>query len=216
MSTFSKLKYAAVVLMFACSHAIADDARSGIYTLRSVPGTQLDFRKVYLALDGIKASGFFDNPFTRPTANDPDADPTCRFFLSGEVTPQGEIRLDTWYPDRQSGKIETGAPIILKKKGEAWVATVSGDLPNCDAPTIDTGDFLTLKSSRPWRNFAFVNKSKTFLYSAPDDAERTKGYLVRFDAVAVLESDHEWLHVDYFRNDADVVRWVKGLDLTER
>lgn len=216
MKTFSKLKYAAVALIFACSHAIADGAQSGIYTLRSVPGTQLDFRKVYLASDGIKASGFFDNPFTRPAAGDPDADPTCRFFLSGEVTPQGDIRLDTWYPDRQSGKIETGEPIILKRKGRVWVAMVSGDLPNCDVPTIETGDSLMLTASKPWRSFAFVNKPKTFLYSEPDNVKRTKSYLLRFDVVALLGSHREWLKVDYFRNDADIARWVKSADLTGR
>jgi hypothetical protein len=39
-------------------------------------------------------------------------------------------------------------------------------------------------------------------------------YLVRFDAVAVLGGDREWLHVDYFENDVDSVRWIKAADLT--
>jgi hypothetical protein len=175
MSTFSKLKYAGIVMLFAFGPAFAGDAQSGVYALSSAPGTQLDFRKVYLAWDNDRVSGFFDNPFTRPAINDPNDDPTCRFFLSGEVTPRGDIRLDTWYPDSQSGNIETGAPIVLKRKQGAWEATVTGDLPNCDASTVSTGDLLTLKSSNPWRSFAFVNKPKTYLYSKPENGMRTKG-----------------------------------------
>jgi hypothetical protein len=46
-----------------------------------VPGTTLDGRKVYLAVDQGRVSGYFDNPFTTPAENDPDRDPTCRFLL---------------------------------------------------------------------------------------------------------------------------------------
>jgi hypothetical protein len=137
-------------------------------------------------------------------------------FFNGSMLGDGSIRLDTWYPDGQTGNIETGSPIVLREKSGQWVATVTGDLPNCDAPTIESGDFLKLDAPRPWKSIGYINKSKTFLYSDPSDDSRTKAYLVRSDPVALVQSKGEWVEINYFGHRANLLRWLKRTDLTQR
>ncbi|GJH38545.1 hypothetical protein CBA19CS91_37330 [Paraburkholderia hospita] len=67
--------------MSMANWANADELHSGMYELSTVPGNQLDYRKVYLVVEKHDVQGFFDNPFTAPAANNPDRDPTCRFLL---------------------------------------------------------------------------------------------------------------------------------------
>jgi hypothetical protein len=206
----------AAALMLGSGLTFAGGISSGNYALRTLLGSQLDFRRVYMAEDDGKISGFFDNPFTRPANNDLGENLTCRFFFSGSTRGDGSIRLDTWYPDEQTGHIETGSPIVLREKSGAWMATVTGDLPNCDAPTIETGDFLTLDKPEPWKSIGYINKSRSLLYSGPNEGSRTKGYLVRSDPVALLQGNSEWLHITYIGHGSNLSRWLKRPDLTQR
>jgi hypothetical protein len=206
----------ASALMLTSGLAFSGEISSGSYTLRTLPGSQLDFRRVYMAEDDGKIFGFFDNPFTRPAKNDPDENLTCRFFFSGSALGDGSIRLDTWYPDEQTGHIETGAPIVLRERSGAWVATVTGALPNCDAPTIETDDFLTLDRPEPWKSIGFINKARSFLYSEPNEGSRTKAYLVRSDPAALLQGNIGWLHITYIGHGSNLSRWLKRSDFTQK
>jgi hypothetical protein len=206
----------AAALVLTSGLVLAGEINSGNYALRTLPGSQLDFRRVYIADNDGKVSGFFDNPFTRPATSVPDENPTCRFFFNGSTLGDGIIRLDTWYPDEQTGRIETGTSIVLREKSGEWVATVASDLPNCDAPTIETGDFLTLDKPEPWKSIGYINKAKTFLYSEPSEGSRTKAYLVQSDPVALLLSNGEWLHIKYIGHGSNLSRWLKRSDLTQR
>ncbi|MEM5446684.1 MULTISPECIES: hypothetical protein [Paraburkholderia] len=205
------------LIMLSAFNVARSEEQSGAYTLRTVAGTQLDYRKLFLSFDGDRVSGFFDNPFTQPASNDPDANPTCRFFLTGKLSSAGEVKLDTWYPTERGKADETGASVALKKRSDGtWIATLSGALPNCDVPTIATGDFLKLDTPQPWRVINYVAVPKSILYSAPADSSRTKAYLVRLDPVAVLETRSSWSRIDYLGKGGGLVRWVKSSDLSVR
>lgn len=206
----------ALILALASGWALADEISSGIYKLRTQPESQLDFRRVYIADDNGKISGFFDNPLTRPAENDLEGNLTCRFFLSGSTVDDGSIRLETWYPGELMSQFQTGASIVLREKSGAWVATVTGDLPNCDAPTVETGDVLTLDQPKSWKNIGYINKSISPLYSKPSEGSRTKAYLVRHDPVALLEGNTEWLHIIYIGHGSNLSRWLKRSDVTQR
>lgn len=210
------MKIIGTVLIILSSFNVARcEELSGVYALRSVAGTQLDYRKVFLSFDGDQVSGFFDNPFTQPASNDSDANPTCRFFLTGRLSSAGEVKLDTWYPSQPGKPDETGAPIVLKRGDDGkWTVGLSGSLPNCDVPTIETGDFLKLEAPRPWRSINYVTVVKSVLYAAPTDSSKTRAYLVRFDPVGMLDTHSNWSKIDYFGKDGDLVRWVKSSDLS--
>lgn len=188
--------------------AQADELRSGVYALRSVPGTQLDYRKLYLAVDNGNVTGFFDNPFTAPAANNPDRDPTCRFLLKSTSVTPNQVDFATQF----SG--DRGQPISVSSSAKGvWSVHVRGDLPNCDVPTISTGDSLTISAARDWIGFAAVASRRTRLYLRPDDSSVTKAYLVKDDVVAVLARKDEWVQVDYFARGTDLIRWIKRSDL---
>jgi hypothetical protein len=186
----------------------AEELHSGVYELRTVPGTQLDYRKVYFAVDKGEVQGFFDNPFTAPAANNPDRDPTCRFLLKSNGAKGNTTTFGTWFADEKGGKIS-----LTPGTNEAWSVNVNGDLPNCEVPTIESGDFLKFKSERNWIGFAMIASKRASLFSASQDSARTKGYLVKDDVVAVLARSGDWVQIDYFARGNDLVRWVKGSDL---
>ncbi|WP_109483370.1 hypothetical protein [Paraburkholderia sp. C35] len=188
--------------------ASADELRSGVYELRTVPGTQLDYRKVYLAVEKGEVQGFFDNPFTTPAANNPDRDPTCRFLLKSSDAKGETITFATWFDGEKGGTIS-----LAPGNQQSWSVKVNGDLPNCEVPTIESGDSLTFKTERNWIGFATIASKRAPLFSASQDAARTKGYLVKDDVVAVLARSGDWVQVDYFARGNDVVRWVRRGDL---
>jgi hypothetical protein len=206
----SSIVAATLMAAGAGAAASADELRAGIYDLRTVPGTTLDGRKVYLAVDQGRVSGYFDNPFTTPAENDPDRDPTCRFLLEPARPQGGSIRFKTAFADEQ------GDPLQLTSTGHGdWKVRVGGILPNCGIPTIDTGDTLHLSTEKPWLAFASVTARRAPLYTAASDDARGKAYLVRNDVVAVLERVGPWVRVDYFARGADLIRWMKRADLRD-
>ncbi|HDR9202010.1 TPA: hypothetical protein QDB48_003341 [Burkholderia vietnamiensis] len=178
--------------------------------MRSVPGTQLDYRKVYVAVDNGAVAGYFDNPFTAPAVNNPDRDPTCRFLLKGRGEKSGAIGLATYFAGERGGRIS-----ISPGNRGVWNVRVDGDLPNCEVPTIESGDFLTFKSSRNWIDFATVASKRAPLYATAQESSRSKAYVVSGDVVAVLARQGNWVQIDYFARGSDVIRWVKRSDLRD-
>ncbi len=202
---------AAATLMAAAGPAAsADELRAGIYDLRTVPGTTLDYRKVYIAVDQGRVSGFFDNPFTTPAQNDPDRDPTCRFLLEPASVQGRSISFATAFAGEQGDKLQ------LTSNGQGdWKAQVGGTLPNCEIPTIETNDYLHLNTEKPWIGFASVAAKRASLYTAANEGARGKAYLVKNDVVAVLERVGPWARVDYFSRGTDLIRWMKQSDLRD-
>jgi len=203
-----RLGWVVATSMLMPNWANADELHSGVYELRTVPGTQLDYRKVYLVVEKGEVQGFFDNPFTAPAANNPDRDPTCRFLLKSSDTKGNTITFSTYFADEKGGKIS-----LSPGSQQSWAVKVDGDLPNCEVPTIESGDSLTFKSERNWIGFAMIASKRAPLFSASQDSARTKGYLVKNDVVAVLARIGDWVQVDYFARGNDLVRWVKRSDL---
>jgi len=201
-----------IISVFACGRVQAVGTPSGIYAISSTPDAKLDYRKIYLTTNGMSVNGFFDNPYTRPAVDHPDDDPTCHFFVSGEFHVD-EIKLDTWFPDKETGKLDSGSPIFLKKKEDKWIVSLGDDLPNCDIPTIDSGDSVSFATAKPWVGFAYINTSKAELYAEPNDANRTKGYLIHYDVVAVIKREGDWSSIEYLENGSKSVRWIKNKDI---
>jgi hypothetical protein len=56
---------------------------------------------------------------------------------------------------------------------------------------------------------------QTTLYTAPFDAQASRAYLVKADAVAVLrQSPAGWAYVDYVNvSDRHLLRWIKSNEL---
>ncbi|MCM2481437.1 hypothetical protein [Burkholderia glumae] len=188
--------------------AQADQLRSGVYALRSVPGAQLDYRKLYLAVDNGHITGFFDNPSTAPAANHPDRDPTCRFLLKSTSVARNEVDFATQFGGAQ------GQPISVSSNAKGvWSVRVHGDLPNCDVPTISTGDALTFSAERAWIGFATVASQRARLYAKPEAPAATRAYLVKDDVAAVLARKGDWVRVDYFFRGTDLIRWIRRSDL---
>lgn len=186
----------------------ADELRSGVYALRSIPGAQLDYRTLYLVVNNGNITGFFDNPSTAPAANNPDRDPTCRFLLRSTSVTRNEVDFATQF----SG--DRGEPISVAASAKGvWSVRVNGDLPNCDVPTISTGDSLTFSAARSWIGFASITSRRARLYSKPEDSAITKAYLVKDDVAAVLVRNGDWVQIDYFASGTDLVRWIKRADL---
>lgn len=204
------LGWVAASALMAAGCAGADEVRAGVYELRSVPGTQLDYRKVYVAVDNGAVAGYFDNPFTAPAVNNPDRDPTCRFLLKGRGEKSGAIGLATYFAGERGGRIS-----ISPGNRGVWNVRVDGDLPNCEVPTIESGDFLTFKSSRNWIDFATVASKRAPLYATAQESSRSKAYVVSGDVVAVLARQGNWVQIDYFARGSDVIRWVKRSDLRD-
>ncbi|WP_198390133.1 hypothetical protein [Burkholderia ubonensis] len=204
------LGWAAAAALMVVGCAGADELRAGVYELRSVPGTQLDYRKVYVAVDKGAVTGYFDNPFTAPAVNNPDRDPTCRFLLKGEAEKGGAVGLATYFAGERGGRIS----VSLGDRG-VWNVRVDGDLPNCEVPTIESGDFLTFKASRNWIGFATVASKRAPLSMAAQDSARSKAYVVNGDVVAVLVRQGDRVQIDYFARGSDVVRWIKRSDLRD-
>ncbi|CAG9197310.1 conserved exported hypothetical protein [Burkholderia vietnamiensis] len=204
------LGWVAASALMAAGYAGADELRAGVYELRTVPGTQLDYRKVYVAVDNGAVAGYFDNPFTAPAVNNPDRDPTCRFLLKGRGEKSGAIGLATYFAGERGGRIS-----ISPGNRGVWNVRVDGDLPNCEVPTIESGDFLTFKSSRNWIDFATVASKRAPLYATAQESSRSKAYVVSGDVVAVLARQGNWVQIDYFARGSDVIRWVKRSDLRD-
>ncbi|MBN3761030.1 hypothetical protein [Burkholderia sp. Ac-20365] len=191
--------------------ARGEELRAGIYALRTVPGADLDHRKVYVAVNGTEISGFFDNPFTTPAANNPDRDPTCRFLLKGSSAAGGVVEFTTFFG------AERGASIAVTSRGRgAWSVHVDGDLPNCEVSTVESGDSMTFDSERHWLGFARIASAKAPLFNEPQADARSKAYLVRNDVVAILERHAGWAKIDYFQRGGNLVRWVNASDLAGR
>lgn len=212
---WANAKIGVTVLMAGClliaRAAGAEELRSGVYALRTVPGADLDHRKVYIAVDKGQVTGYFDNPFTTPAENNPDRDPTCRFLFKGASAPDGKLQVTTFF----AGKL--GASLALSPGNVGvWSVHVDGDLPNCEVPTLESGDSLTLESTRNWIGFASIASARATLFVGPADGARTKAYLVRDDVVAVLQKEDKWVQVDYFQRGKDVVRWVSTRDLARQ
>jgi integrase len=208
-----KERLAVLVCFVITINARADSNISGEYLIRSVSGTSLDFRKIYLIFGNSGVQGFFDNPFTRPASNGHDFDPTCRFFLTGKVIDENELKLETWFPEKETEHIFRGSAIALKKMGSGWVVSIDGALPNCEVATIDNGDEIVFSSPRKWVGFSYVNKVRANLYAKPEVKSRIRSYLVEFDAVAVMETGAEWSKIDYFLNGRDLIKWIPTSDL---
>ncbi|WP_347555291.1 hypothetical protein [Robbsia sp. KACC 23696] len=203
--------------------AQADDSgtlQSGVYTLRTDPNSQLDSRKVYLAVDQGEVSGYFDNPYTQPARNVPDLDPTCRFLLHGSVSDGTHIVLQSSYPEKESGKSESGGTLTLTKNDRGWEVTVNGDLPNCEVATVSDGETLTLSKVQPdWRGFGYVAVAKAPLYTSASERAKSAAYLVRYDPVAVLRQSGQpgWLYAEYLNARKGVLkRWMKSSDVQEK
>ena len=62
-----------------------------------------------------------------------------------------------------------------------------------------------------WR---VVKIEKAFLYAKPEETAKTKMYLIRSDAVRLLQTDgtHQWYFVE-FKGKKTVNGWVKTSDL---
>ncbi len=145
---------------------------------------------------------------TTPAANAPDRDPTCRFLLKGTAGARG-VDFSTAFGGDHGDSI-TIAPAA---QGH-WVVTAVGDrLPNCDVPTISTGDTLAFGEPRDWLDFTQVAVRRARLYSAPQAQAATRAYLVKGDVAAVLARSGDWVEIDYFARGATRVRWVRRADL---
>lgn len=109
---------------------------------------------------------------------------------------------------------DRGEPISVAASAKGvWSVRVNGDLPNCDVPTISTGDSLTFSAARSWIGFASITSRRARLYSKPEDSAITKAYLVKDDVAAVLVRNGDWVQIDYFASGTDLVRWIKRADL---
>lgn len=197
--------------------ANSDAIQSGVYALRSVADGRLDSRKVYIAVDHDQVSGYFDYPFTQPASNVPDLDPSCRFLLRGKLGNGPRIILHAFYPDKQSGTVQSSGTLTLSKQDGAWAVTVDGDFPDCEVATVDNGDTVTLSEPRPnWRGFGYVVTSKAALYNSPSDAAKSSAYLIRYDPVALLRepAKRDWVYIDYFNARRGTLnRWMKSSDI---
>lgn len=81
-----------------------------------------------------------------------------------------------------------------------------------DGGTVGTSAPATMKIEG---RAATVSVEKATLYTAPDDAHASRGYLVRNDAVKVLkQSPAGWAYVDYVNaSGKHLLRWIKAEQL---
>ena len=88
--------------------------------------------------------------------------------MRGKLDNGARIVMHAFYPDKQSGTMQSSGTFTLSKQEGAWAVTVDGDFPDCEVATVDNGDTVTLSEPRlNWRGFGYVVTSKAALYNRP-------------------------------------------------
>lgn len=151
--------------------------------------------------------------------------------LSAEISDDGTAFLASFYPkDTYSVKVSLAA-------GDAYVTeachAVTTESPAPDVETLsqvvlcrnyadkaqkfstasEDGVFesgkLIFRLSESSRQL-MISSEKAFLYSEPNESAVTKMYLVKGDAVEVLNSDGRWIFVRYITNKKKAIeKWLK-------
>lgn len=137
---------------------------------------------------------------------------SCLFLIEGQLD-HGQAKVTTWFPgepERIAGTLMLGRDSSLRlDENHGGCLMTTGDMK--DAP-------YTLSLDEPradWIGAGLVTAKRAVLRSSPSArSPRTRPYLVKFDAIAVLEQRPGWVRVEYLGSEDRPVRgWLQDSEV---
>lgn len=135
---------------------------------------------------------------------------TCQFLFSGKLEENGAAIVTS---DIRNSP-EEPIPGRLEASGNRVTLRLSKDPGGCwnvqhFADKADPAMF-ELAASKAWLALRQVAAKKAFFRDRPDDAARRHSYVVRGDAVAILQRSGNWVQVEYQSIDKPVTGWIRS------
>ncbi|SAI58011.1 Uncharacterised protein [Bordetella ansorpii] len=137
---------------------------------------------------------------------------SCTFLFEGRLQDgNADIAVRQAAPGESiEGKLTSQGDAValqLDENGDGCLMT-SGDM-------VSEPYVLDLDDRQPaWIGAGVVSAKKTVLQKGPQrDAQRSKPYLVKFDAFAVLQRQGDWLQVQFVGGNKPVTGWVRASDV---
>jgi hypothetical protein len=123
---------------------------------------------------------------------------------------QGQIAIDT-----AKGKIAVsdkdyfGAPLTAQQR-----SNLTALIDRYGAMSRQSSD--TAEDNRRPETLRHVAAERAYLYGTPDESGRNREYLIRGDAVVILNNAGAWVQIRYRQaNGKEIVRWIRSADLIE-
>ena len=124
---------------------------------------------------------------------------TCIFYFSG--TLQGnKAHIISYSPEYPEEKIEGDLTFSTSPKPSIAIALKDehGGCWNVAHFADPKPAEFTMDAAHPtWASINVVKSKKAHFYSAPDKASKRSSYLVKGDAVAIIDKQGDWYHVEY-------------------
>lgn len=126
------------------------------------------------------------------------------FFIIGQHKCNDTYNIKTFYPsekDSISGILKifdsSNLEIILNEEPPGREFSIDGT----------KGDF-NLIENKDWINIGYVNTSKVFLFSKPNEKNKTKKFILQNDCVAELQRKGNWVKVECIARKRNVIGWL--------
>ena len=139
---------------------------------------------------------------------------SCIFYLSGKLK-SGAAEIETYFPETPNEKISglltvnSADSVTLKLKEE------HGGCPNVQhfADADQPAKFSMSKVHANWVEIRVVKAEKSNFFASPKGKKPLKTYLVRGNAVGVVDNQPDWVRVDYPGSSKATSGWIRRADL---
>lgn len=194
------------MLVFVAAHSIVSAQKKS----EIVSG---EYEGLILAIDPhVELTGYFDEG----TGDDGKGNPrfTCSFFIHGARQSDGSYKISTWYPDNAGNEIIDGE---LKLTANGVNLHLNGEHGGCwnVAPVLKEagGVDYKLTSAEKWQRVRVIRAEKSFFYASPNAKTPQKSFLVKNDAVRVLQTKGGAAEVIFVSAKGKTTKgWVKAKD----
>lgn len=154
--------------------------------------------ELYIVTSGKTIAGFFQSYRGH--------DFSTIFFIEGKRSQKDKtvFSIKTFYPDNRD-TIAGTLKIISPEKLEVTLEEVP---PGGEFSIHRTRDDFEKVSKKSWRGLGFITEDKVFLSASPGEGNAPKGYIVKNDCVALIDSLNGYSKVEYIGKDRHRIAWI--------
>jgi hypothetical protein len=170
-------------------------------------------------LIGVNAQGELTGYFDEGTGDDGNGDHlfTCTFFIYGEKETGGIYKVKTWYPEFPDDVIEGELKFIENGGKKSVNMHLDGEHGGCWNVTPGLkkkeGVDFELSSTGSFESVRMISPKRVYLFKSFDAKATQKIYIVKNDAVRVLQTKGDRAEIDFVNDNGRTTKgWMKTKD----
>ncbi|CAN5434936.1 hypothetical protein BH10BDE1_BH10BDE1_05460 [soil metagenome] len=139
---------------------------------------------------------------------------SCIFYFSGKLK-SGAAEIESYFPETPN---ETIAGLITVNSAESVAVKLKEEHGGCSnvqhfADADQPAKFSMSKVHANWLEIRVVKSEQSNFFASPKGKKPLKAYLVKGNAVGVVENHPDWVKVDYPGTLKTTTGWIRRSDL---